>query len=118
MQYVVRMTPLRRSIGDLLAFVAALRGPRRAETGAFFRRYGVRHESWHLQDTPDGLVVLVVTRIDAPAPAADAYAASKDDFELWFKSRVLDLSGNDPNEAPLGPPTLEVFAWDDVPGKE
>jgi hypothetical protein len=118
MQYVVRMTELRRPIGDLLAFVAALRGPRRAETGAFCRRYGVRHESWHLQDTPEGPMVLVVTLIEAPAPAADAYAASKDEFELWFKSRVLELSGDDPNESPLGPPTLEVFAWDDVPDEE
>ncbi|MDC0723149.1 hypothetical protein [Nannocystis bainbridge] len=116
MPYVVRMTPLRRSIGALLEFVAAIRGPRRAETTAFFRRYGVRHESWHLQDTGRGLEVLVVTLIDAPAAAADAYAASTGDFELWFKAQVLDLSGNDPNESPLGPPTLEVFAWDEDEG--
>ncbi|WP_434427768.1 hypothetical protein [Nannocystis pusilla] len=117
MPLVVRMTPLRRPIGELLAFVAALRGPRRAETTAFFRRYGVRHESWHLQDTADGLVVLVVTQIDAPAPAAEAYAASTEPFEVWFKAQVFDLSGLDPDQDPLGPPTLAVFAWDDPPGK-
>jgi hypothetical protein len=115
--YVVRSTPLRQPIGELLEFVATLRGPRRAETAAFFRRYGVRHESWHLQDTEHGLLVLVVTEIDAPVEAAEAYAASTAAFEVWFKATVLDLSGSDPNTQPLGPATLEVFSWEELPGK-
>ncbi|MDC0723731.1 hypothetical protein [Nannocystis bainbridge] len=110
MSYAVRAFPLCRPVDELMAFVAALRGRRRAEAEAAYRRYGVLLDTWHVQNTPFGPWVLVVTRVDEAAPI-DAYVASTDDFEVWFKSTVLALSGTDPNQAPLGPPTQEVFTW-------
>ncbi|WP_434425711.1 hypothetical protein [Nannocystis pusilla] len=110
MSYAVRAFPLRRPVGELMAFVAALRGSRRAEAEAAYRRYGVLLDTWHIQDTPFGPWVLVVTRIDDCADI-EAYAASSDEFEVWFKSTVLALSGSDPNKAPLGPPTTELYTW-------
>ena len=43
----------------------------------------------------------------AGARAADA----TQEFHVWFEDQVLGLTGIDPNEAPLGPPTTEVFSW-------
>jgi hypothetical protein len=51
--------------------------------------------------------------IEHPIEAGARYAASSDEFAAWFKRRVLELSGVDLNNAPLGPPTRQVFAWSD-----
>ena len=44
-----------------------------------------------------------------PERAARTYAESKDPFDLWFKQRVIELSGIDPNRTPLGPPSEQIF---------
>lgn len=93
-----------------MAFVAELQGPRRAEAEAAYRRYGVLYDSWHLQYTPHGPWVLVVTMVEERAKIAE-YAASTGAFDVWFKSTILALSGTDPNEQPFGPPTTEIHEW-------
>ncbi|WAS90802.1 hypothetical protein [Nannocystis punicea] len=113
MSYAVRAFPLRRPVGELMEFVAALRGHRRAEAEAAYQRYGVLLDTWHIQHTPFGPWVLVVTRVEDCAKVEE-YAASSDEFEVWFKSTVHALSGTDPNKAPFGPPTTEVFTWTGV----
>ena len=82
----------------------------RAEV-VLYRRYGVESESWHLQKTDHGPWVIVVTEIADPVDAAPRYADATEAFHLWFKSQVETLTGVDPNIAPLGPPTKEVFVW-------
>ncbi|PCC73931.1 hypothetical protein SAMN02745121_06149 [Nannocystis exedens] len=96
-----------------MAFAAALRGSRRAEAEAAYRRYGVLLDTWHIQHTPFGPWVLVVTRVDDCADI-EAYAASSDEFEVWFKSTVHALTGSDPNKAPLRPPSTELYTWTGV----
>ncbi|MDC0668104.1 hypothetical protein [Nannocystis radixulma] len=110
MSYSVRAFPLCRPVGELMAFVAELQGPRRAEAEAAYRRYGVLYDSWHLQHTPHGPWVLVVTMVESRAKIAE-YAASTGPFDVWFKSTILELSGCDPNEMPFGPPTTEILEW-------
>jgi hypothetical protein len=113
MSLIVRAFALRGSIKDLEAFAAALRTERKAETAAFFRQYGVSHESWHLQETPTGPWVIGVTAIDDAAEAAPRYAKSSTEFDSWFKRHVLQLSGVNPEQQPLGAPTTQVFVWSD-----
>ena len=110
MSLIVRAYPLRRPVEDLKAFAAAL-GARQADTDTFYREYGVSHESWHVQETPQGAWVIGVTVIDDAAPAAERYARSSSSFDTWFKQQVLQLSGINPDEQPLGPPTTQVFVW-------
>jgi hypothetical protein len=52
-----------------------------------------------------------VTEVDEPTKRAEQYSASHAEFDEWFKSQVLELSGIDPTTQPLGPPTDEIFAW-------
>jgi hypothetical protein len=54
-----------------------------------------------------------VSDIRDPNEAAPRYAEATADFHVWFKTQVKSLSGVDPNKAPLGPPTREVFSWSD-----
>ena len=113
MALVVRAFPLRESPSALEAFAAALNGERSAEASQFYRHYGVTRESWHLQQTPHGPWIIAVSDIRDPNEAAPRYAEATADFHVWFKMQVMSLSGVDPNKAPLGPPTREVFSWSD-----
>ena len=113
MPHVVRAFPLRGSIADLNAFAQALAGPRAADAARFYRSYGVERESWHLQHTDHGAWVIAVTELADPVAAAPRFAEATEGFHLWFKSQVQALTGVDPNIAPLGPLTKEVFVWTD-----
>ena len=111
MPRVVRAFPLRSSRSELESFAAQLNGARAKEALRFFQHYGVKSESWHLQDTPSGPWVIAVTELDDPAEAAPRFADAIAEFDVWFKGRVLAVTGVDLNTTPLGPPTTEVFAW-------
>ncbi|MEP6942647.1 MAG: hypothetical protein ABI981_06905 [Betaproteobacteria bacterium] len=111
MALVVRAFPLRGSMSDLAAFSAELKGARASEASQFYRHYGVEYESWHLQETANGPWVIAVTTVANPEEAAPRYAEASEAFHVWFKSRVLSLTGIDPNSTPLGPPTEELFSW-------
>jgi hypothetical protein len=113
MSLIVRAFPLRSSIKDLEAFIAALSTERKSETAAFYRKFGVSHESWHLQETPNGPWVIAVSAVANAGEAALCYAKSTAEFDSWFKQQVLQLSGVNPDQQPLGPPTTEVFIWSD-----
>lgn len=112
MSYVVRAFPLLPGKEDTFRrFAQELRVTKARETRDFFARYGVRHESWHLQTTPNGQWVIVVTDISQRPvdEVASDYASSAADFDVWFKSQVKEISGIDPDEQPLGPPTECAF---------
>jgi len=111
MPRVVRAFPLRSSRSDLDLFAAQLRGERAAEAVHFFRHYGVRSEAWHLQETPHGPWIIAITELDNPAEAAPRFADAVAEFDVWFKAKVLAVTGVDLNATPLGPPTVEVFGW-------
>jgi hypothetical protein len=110
MPQLVRAFPLHRPIEDLQRFAEELR-TRRAETDAFYLGFGVRRETWHVQETPFGPWVIGVTEIEDPAASGARYAASSAEFDAWFKGSIMRLSGVDPDNAPLGPPTRQVFEW-------
>lgn len=113
MAQIVRAFPLLTSVADLAAFAAELAGPRRAQCAAFFRRYNIRHESWHLQDQGPAPQVLVVTHIDDPQRQAARFAASTHPFDVWYKQRARQITGVDLSVTPKGPSTREVFRWRD-----
>lgn len=120
MPLVVRAFPLRRPVSEVEEFADALMGPKRSETDAFYKQYGVAHESWHLQATDYGTWVIGVTWVESPDDAAPRYAAASEEFHTWFKDSIVHLTGVDPNVSPLGPPTRQLFSWsagdsDEVP---
>ena len=50
-----------------------------------------------------------MTELNDVEKNAAAYQQSTDPFASWFKERVVELSGVDPNRTPLGPPSEMVF---------
>lgn len=113
MPMLLRAYQIHKSVADVEAFAQALTNERQAEAAAFYRRYGVSHESWHLQHTEFGLWLISLTVVDNPTEVAPQYAATTDEFEKWFKDQVRDLSGVDSDKEPLGPQTMPVFTWSD-----
>ena len=116
MPYLVRAFPVIRPLEELNAFLSEL--AKHADTDKFYRKYGVSHESAHLQRTARGeLLLIVVTVLEDLQEAAPRYQAAPAEFDRWFKEQIRLLSGIDPNVNPLGPPTSEVFSWEASSGE-
>lgn len=85
---------------------------RRARSNAFYGKYGVVRESWHLQRTDGGSSWLIgVTEAPRLRAVAKRYGASADETETWLKGRIRELTGVDLDKEPLGPPTETLFDW-------
>jgi len=110
MPMVVRAYPILK-VEDVLHFRDTLVNERQADTDAFYRRLGVTHESWHLQEINGSSWLICCTETADRAAAGESYAASAVDFDAWFKEQVLRLSGVDPNKTPFGLPSEQVFYW-------
>ena len=111
MNLVVRAFPV---VPGREAEVRALAQRLRDDAGealAFFARYGIAHESWHLQTTPHGSWVIAVTQVAdrVLGEAAQEFSDSEHPFDRWFKDQVYRVSGINPDEQPLGPPTTLLF---------
>lgn len=111
MARVVRAFPILPDKAEVLtAFLAELTA-RKDETARFYGKYGVTRESAHVQVTAHGALLIVCTDLSDAEHAAAAYAAETAAFEAWFKGKVLEVTGIDPNRQPLGPETSCVFDW-------
>lgn len=113
MALIVRAFPVLPGKETALRQLAeALGGPGREDAAAFYCAYAVVRESWHLQQTTQGSFAICVTEIaQDPAAMARAYAGSERPFDRWFKERVRDLTGVDPDDEPFGPPSETIFDW-------
>ena len=80
----------------------------------FFKRHGVKHESWHVQRIEGVTWVICCTQLHDRATTEKSYGESKLAFDVWFKEQVMALCGIDPNKTPLGLPSEQIFAWDDL----
>jgi hypothetical protein len=108
MNLVVRAFPVLPGKEDeMQQFARELQTTHADKASAFYSSLGIGHESWHVQEHPEGLWVIVITEIAGKpiAAAASEYAAAREGFANWFKDRVRSVTGIDPDTMPLGPPT-------------
>ena len=102
-----RMYPV-KSVDAVKELVADLHA-KPAETRDFYDSFEVK-ETWFVQETPNGPFAIVVTSMHGDvAGNVKAYAESTDPFAVWFKQRVIDVSGVDPSQTPLGPQSEMIF---------
>jgi hypothetical protein len=101
---------------DVKEFSRQMATAQAAEAAEFYRGLGVARESWHLQQTAAGPLVIVVTELGEVEATARQYAASQRPFDRWFKDQVHSLTGVSPDDDPLGPPTAQIFDWHDGAG--
>ena len=95
------------------AFPQELGGPRRQELAACGRGVGIVKETWAIQQTPQGDLLVAYVAGEDIAQAFTQFAASQNEFDRWFKQRVRETTGADLNVPPPGP-ISEVLADTDA----
>ena len=119
MRILVRAFPvLPGKEGQVRQLAEEVHGERRFQADEFYRRLGIHRETWHLQQTDAGPMVIVCTEMADVDEAARAYAASEHPFDAWLKGQVRRISGIDPTQQPRGPFSEQVFEWDAGEGTE
>jgi len=88
---------------DARTFMRELEGPRAGAFDQSERRLGVTKESWFLQNTPQGDLLIVYMESADFAKAFQMFSESRDEFDVWFKSGMGHLTGIDLNGPPHGP---------------
>lgn len=100
--------------GPARAFMDRLETDRKQEYAASEQRIGIVREFWFLQSTPSG--DLYVAYMESPdfGRALQMFSASQDPFDVWFKERLLDVTGLDLNVPPGGPLSELLSAYESV----
>ena len=83
---------------------AACMGERRTGFEAQLARGGLTRETWTLQETPMGSFMLVWFEGSDIEKAFTELATSGDEFTVWFRGQVKDVTGVDLAAPPEGPP--------------
>jgi hypothetical protein len=81
------------------------------EFSASQKRSGVSKEEWSLQQSPMGSLVVVHLEADDVEKSFATLAQSTEDFDVWFRGRVLEVSGVDLGVEPEGPPPEIILDW-------
>ena len=81
------------------------------EFSASQKRGGVTKEEWAFQQSPMGSLMLVHFEANDIEKAFGVLAESSEDFDVWFRGRVQDLTGVDLAAEPEGPPPEIVLDW-------
>lgn len=89
---------------DLGAFYREVEGSRKDAYHRSEQRLGITKEiAWRAQ-TDGGALAVIYIESESFERAFSAFVASQEEFDLWFKARVLDVSGLDLNN----PPEMEL----------
>jgi hypothetical protein len=94
---------------DARAFAAEAFGARRADFEAHMARGGITRETWTLQETPMGSLIVVWFEGDVEKTFADL--ATDGEYATWFRGRVLDVTGVDLGAPPAGPPPAVLLDY-------
>ena len=92
-------------------FAKTVMGQKRSEFSQALKKHGISKESWFLQKTPQGDMLIVHFEADDVEKAFEVLAKSKDPFHVWFKEQVKSITGIDmeqPMEGPAPPPPEEI----------
>ena len=85
---------------DARAFQRDLDTERKADYDRSERRIGITREYWFLASVPSGDQLVVYMESEDFGRALQMFVASQDEFDLWFKRRLAEVSGVDLNNPP------------------
>jgi hypothetical protein len=86
------------------SWMEELKGPRCDELRNYLERAGLSRESWYLQTSPGGDLLITFALVEDPEQSFRGYAYSEHPFDLWMKAKILEFTGidlNAPKEGPL-----------------
>ena len=85
------------------AFFEELETQRKSDYAASEQRINISKESWYLQHSPHGDLLLAYTESPDFANALGMFSQSQEAFDQWFKQRIAEVTGVDLNDPPPGP---------------
>lgn len=85
---------------DARAFQRELDTTRKPDYDRSERRLGVTKEYWFLASLPTGDQFVVYVESADFGRVLGGFVASQDEFDLWFKRRLADVTGIDLNHPP------------------
>jgi hypothetical protein len=86
-------------------------GPRKADLTESNQHVGLVRESWHLQQTPNGAVLILSCEGADLAAMFAAYAAADGPYERWEKQEIQELTGVDLSKPVPGPAPETLVDW-------
>jgi hypothetical protein len=92
-------------------FAAACVGERRKGFEAQLARSEISRETWSLQETPMGSFMLVWFEASDIEKSFTELATSGDEFTIWFRGQVKDVTGFDLGAPPEGPLPDLLVDW-------
>jgi hypothetical protein len=110
MDRVVRVFPL-RNVESLKEFAAEIERWDAKKKSAFFALFGHGREHWYVQQIDGRPYVIAITEGEALDQGYERMANATDEFSVWFRRRVRELSGFDLSSMPKGPVCEHVFSW-------
>jgi hypothetical protein len=101
MDYTCLVVPVLSGKTDALrAFYAEVDGARKDQFAESERRLGISKEIAWLAQADGGDVAVIYIESENFESAFGQFVKSREEFDLWFKERVLDVSGLDLNNPP------------------
>lgn len=94
------------------AFFNELETQRKKAYAASEQRLNITKESWYLQQTPQGDLLLAYIESPSFAEALKSFSRSQEEFDKWFKQQVAEVTGVDLNNPPLGPLSKQVSRYE------
>lgn len=88
---------------DARAFMRELDTTRKADYDHSERRIGIMKEVWYLASLPAGDQLIGYMETADFGRALEMFAASRADFDVWFKRRLQEVTGVDLEAPPAGP---------------
>jgi hypothetical protein len=93
------------------AFAREIAGPRRRDFDDSQARISATRETWAIQSTPDGELMLVWFETPDIEKAFATLAESSEPFDVWFRQQALEVSGVDLGSPAEEPPPEVVVDW-------
>ena len=90
--------------GELRAFYREVDGPRQQDYERSEQRLGITKEIAWVAPVDGGSAAVIYIESENFEQTFSEFVQSQDEFDLWFKQRVLDISGLDLNN----PPEMEL----------
>jgi hypothetical protein len=85
-------------------------GPRKDGFDALQQRGDITRETWALQATPAGSFMLVWFEGNVDKAFEDL-ATDQDDFTVWLRAQLQEITGEDLTKPEEGPPPEMVLDW-------
>ncbi len=93
------------------ALAKTVSGPKSKEFHDMEKRYKTDKETWFLQPSPQGDMVIYYSEGKDLSKSFSDWAASKNLFDVWFKQELKELTGIDFNNPPEGPLPEQIFKY-------